>query len=97
MKMIKYYDTILSPVVTEKATNASENNQIIFKVAIGATKSEIKTAVEKLFSVQVQRVNTIVCKGKTKRFRGRPGKQSDYKKAIITMVEGHSIDVSTGI
>ena len=95
--MIKHYDTILSQVLTEKATNASENNQIIFKVAMNATKSDIKTAIEKIYSVKVKRVNTIVCKGKTKRFRGRLGKQKDYKKAIVSMVDGHSIDVSTGI
>ncbi len=97
MKVIKYYDTIISPVVTEKATNASENDQIIFKVALDATKPDIKEAVENLYSVKVKRVNTIVCKGKIKRFRGRPGKQNDYKKAIVTMVDGHSIDVTTGL
>ena len=97
MKMIKYYDTILSPVVTEKATNANEHDQIIFKVAMDATKPDIKTAVENLYSVKVKRVNTIVCKGKTKRFRGRLGKQNDYKKAIVTMVDGHSIDITTGL
>ena len=97
MKMIKYYDTILSPVVTEKATNVNEHDQIIFKVAMDATKPDIKTAVENLYSVKVKRVNTIVCKGKTKRFRGRLGKQNDYKKAIVTMVDGHSIDITTGL
>ena len=97
MKVIKYYDTIRNLIVTEKSTNASQHDQITFKVAMDATKSDIKTAIENLYSVKVKRVNTIVCKGKTKRFRGRPGKQNDYKKAIVSMVDGHLIDFSTGL
>ena len=90
-------DVILSPVITEKATIASENNQVIFKVASTATKPQIKEAVEKLFDVKVKGVNTLVRKGKRKAFRGRPGVQSDVKKAIVTLEEGHRIDVTTGL
>lgn len=94
---LKHYDVILAPVITEKATFASENGQIVFKVARNATKPEIKKAVETLFSVKVKSVNTLVRKGKTKRFRGVTGRQSDVKKAIVTLEEGHSIDVTTGL
>ena len=93
----RHYDVILSPVITEKATMASEQNQVIFKVAKTATKPQIKEAVEKLFDVKVKSVNTLVRKGKTRAFRGRPGVQADVKKAIITLEEGHRIDVTTGL
>ncbi|MDO9126776.1 50S ribosomal protein L23 [Parvibaculum sp.] len=93
----RYYDIIVSPVITEKATMASEANQVIFKVAPDATKPKIKEAVEKLFDVKVKAVNTLIRKGKTKRFRGIAGRQSDFKKAIVTLEEGHSIDVTTGL
>src|SRR5690348_1421661 len=93
----RHYDVILSPVITEKATLASERNQVIFKVAQKATKPQIKEAVEKLFDVKVKSVNTLVRKGKFKAFRGRPGQQSDLKKAIVTLEEGHRIDVTTGL
>ncbi|MEX2249967.1 MAG: 50S ribosomal protein L23, partial [Parvibaculum sp.] len=89
------YDIILSPVITEKATMASEANQVIFKVAPKATKPQVKEAVEKLFDVKVKAVNTLIRKGKTKRFRGIAGRQSDFKKAIVTLEDGHSIDVTT--
>jgi len=91
------YDTILRPVITEKATNGSEHNQVTFKVPLSASKPEIKEAVEGLFSVKVTAVNTLVVKGKTKRFKGRPGKRSDWKKAIVTLAEGQRIDVTTGV
>jgi large subunit ribosomal protein L23 len=93
----RLYDVILSPVITEKATIASEHNQVIFRVADTATKPQIKEAVEKLFDVKVKAVNTLVRKGKRKAFRGRPGVQSDVKKAIVTLEEGHRIDVTTGL
>ncbi len=97
--MIKHtaYDIIRSPVITEKSTLVSEANQIIFNVAKEATKPEIKNAVESLFSVKVKAVNTLVRKGKNKQFRGRGGRQSDVKKAIVTLEEGHTIDVTTGL
>ena len=91
------YDVILSPVITEKATLASEANQVIFRVNPKATKPEIKAAVEALFGVKVTGVNTLVRKGKVKRFKGTKGRQSDVKKAIVTLAEGQSIDVSTGL
>ncbi|MEM6616852.1 MAG: 50S ribosomal protein L23 [Pseudomonadota bacterium] len=93
----RVYDVIRSPVITEKATYASENNQIVFRVAKTASKPEIKKAVETLFSVNVKAVNTLVRKGKQKRFRGRLGQQSDVKNAVVTLEDGHSIDVSTGL
>jgi large subunit ribosomal protein L23 len=93
----RLYDVILAPVITEKSTMASERNQVIFKVAPTATKPQIKEAVEKLFDVKVKAVNTLVRKGKFKAFRGRPGQQSDLKKAIVTLEEGHRIDVTTGL
>jgi large subunit ribosomal protein L23 len=93
----RIYDIIVSPVITEKATMASEANQVIFKVAPKATKPQVKEAVEKLFDVKVKAVNTLVRKGKTKRFRGIAGKQGDFKKAIVTLEEGYSIDVTTGL
>ncbi len=91
------YNVVRSPLVTEKATMVSERNQVVFKVAIDATKPEIKAAVEGLFGVKVLGVNTLVQKGKTKRFRGRPGVRSDLKKAYVQLAEGQSIDMSTGL
>ena len=91
------YETIRSPVITEKATMLSERGQFVFRVAIDATKPEIKASVEALFGVTVLAVNTLVQKGKTKRFRGRPGVRSDVKKAYVQLAEGQSIDMSTGL
>ena len=93
----RHYDTILSPVITEKSTLLSEQNKVVFKVADDASKDEIAAAVEALFNVKVTKVNTLNVKGKTKRFRGRPGRRSDVKKAIVTLAEGQSIDISTGL
>ena len=97
MSSEKYYDVIRQPVITEKATLASENNQVIFKVALDADKAMIKEAVEALFEVKVKAVNTLRRKGKVKRFRGIRGKQNDIKQAIVTLEDGHAIDVSTGL
>ena len=94
---LRHYDVIRSPIITEKSTMASENNQVMFNVAPDATKPAIKQAVEALFGVKVTAVNTMVRKGKVKRFRGRTGRQSDVKKAIVTLAEGDSIDVTTGL
>jgi large subunit ribosomal protein L23 len=91
------FDVILAPVITEKATILSEQNKVVFRVAMDSTKDEIARAVESLFSVQVLKVNTLITKGKTKRFRGRMGVRSDVKKAIVTLAEGQSIDVTTGL
>ena len=91
------YEVIRSPVITEKATALTERNQVVFRVAIGATKPEIKASVEALFGVKVLGVNTLVQKGKTKRFKGRPGVRSDVKKAYVQLAEGQSIDMSTGL
>ena len=93
----RHYDVIIAPVITEKATMASEYNKVMFKVAIHATKPQIKEAVEKLFDVKVTAVNTLIRKGKFKRSRGFAGFQSDVKKAIVTLAEGHRIDVTTGL
>ena len=93
----RHYDVVIAPVITEKATTASEHNKVVFKVASTATKPQIKTAVEKLFDVKVKSVNTLVRKGKIKAFRGTRGEQSDVKKAIVTLEEGHRIDVTTGL
>jgi large subunit ribosomal protein L23 len=93
----RHYDVIVSPVITEKATNQSEQNKVVFKVKKSATKPEIKAAVEKLFDVKVKSVNTLIRKGKVKRFKGTIGQQSDVKKAVVTLAEGHSIDVTTGL
>lgn len=87
------YDTILRPIITEKATQASENGQVTFAVPLKATKPEIKAAVEMLFDVNVTAVNTILLKGKSKMFRGRPGRRSDMKKAMVTLAEGQNIDL----
>jgi large subunit ribosomal protein L23 len=97
MTDINHYDTILSPVITEKSTAASEHNQVVFKVPLKATKPEIKAAVEGLFKVKVMAVNTITTKGKVKRFKGFESKRTDVKKAIVTLAEGQSIDVATGL
>lgn len=94
---IRHYDVILSPHITEKTTMLSEHNAVVFKVADKATKPEIKAAVEALFSVQVTGVNTIVVKGKTKRWRGKEYRRSDVKKAIVTLAEGQSIDITEGV
>jgi large subunit ribosomal protein L23 len=93
----RHYDVILSPVITEKATLASDKNQVMFKVARTATKPQIKEAVEKLFDVKVKAVNTNIRKGKVKAFRGSVGKQSPVKRAVVTLEEGHTIDVTTGL
>jgi large subunit ribosomal protein L23 len=93
----RHYDVIIAPVITEKATLASDRNQVMFTVARNATKPQIKEAVEKLFDVKVKSVNTLVRKGKWKGFRGTLGVQSDSKKAIVTLEEGHRIDVTTGL
>ena len=91
------YQIIRSPVITEKATAVAAFNQVVFRVAIDAKKPEIRAAVEGLFGVKVTAVNTLISKGKTKRFRGRPGVRSDVKKAYVTLAEGQSIDLSTGL
>lgn len=97
MSDVRNYDVIVSPVITEKSTMASEANQVVFNVARNATKPEIKKAVEALFGVKVKAVNTLLRKGKVKRFRGIMGKQNDVKKAVVTLDEGQSIDVTTGL
>jgi large subunit ribosomal protein L23 len=94
---VRHYDVILSPVITERATAAAEQNKVVFKVRLDATKPEIKAAVERLFDVKVEKVNTLVRKGKRKVFRGRRGQQSDMKRATVTLAEGQSIDVTTGL
>lgn len=94
---IRHYDVILSPHITEKATLLSEHNAVVFKVADKATKPEIKAAVEALFNVKVTGVNTLVVKGKTKRWRGKQYRRSDVKKAIVTLAEGQSIDITEGV
>lgn len=93
----EHYDVIRKPIVTEKATMASENNAVVFEVAIDANKPQIKEAVEAVFGVKVKAVNTTVTKGKVKKFRGRPGVRNDRKKAYVTLEEGNTIDVSTGL
>lgn len=93
----RHYDTILSPIITEKATRLSEQNKVVFRVAQDASKDEIAAAVEELFKVKVTKVNTLNVKGKTKRFRGIMGKRSDVKKAIVTLADGQSIDITTGL
>jgi large subunit ribosomal protein L23 len=91
------YEIIRSPVITEKATNLSEKNQVVFRVSLDATKPQIKAAVEGLFGVTVEGVSTLVQKGKTKRFKGRPGQRSDVKKAYVRLAAGQSIDFTTGL
>jgi large subunit ribosomal protein L23 len=97
MATARHYDTILAPVITEKATVLTELNKVVFRVAMDATKDEIAAAVEELFKVRVVKVNTLITKGKTKRFRGILGTRSDVKKAIVTLQEGQTIDISTGL
>lgn len=97
MSDIRHYDVIVSPVITEKSTMASEANQVVFNVAPNASKPQIKQAVEALFSVKVKAVNVLVRKGKVKRFKGVLGKQNNVKKAVVTLVDGESIDVTTGL
>ena len=93
----RHYDVVLAPHITEKSTMLSEHNAVVFKVASGASKPEIKAAIEALFNVSVTGVNTIVTKGKSKRWKGKPYQRSDFKKAIVTLAEGQSIDVTSGI
>ncbi|MGO9173123.1 MAG: 50S ribosomal protein L23 [Rhodomicrobium sp.] len=94
MREEELYDVLRSPLVTEKSTMASEHSQVVFRVAMSATKPEIKEAVERLFNVKVLAVNTLIRKGKTKRFKGVKGQQSDFKKAIVTLEEGQAIDIT---
>ena len=93
----EHYDVIRKPVITEKATMASEANAVVFEVAIGSNKPQIKQAVESLFGVKVKAVNTTITKGKVKKFRGRPGRRKDVKKAYVTLEDGSAIDVTTGL
>ena len=93
----RHYDVIVAPVVTEKATVASEHNKVVFRVAAKATKPQIKEAVEKLFDVKVKNVNTLIRKGKVRIFKGRPGELQNTKRAVVTLEEGHRIDVTTGL
>ncbi|GGE51373.1 50S ribosomal protein L23 [Marinicauda pacifica] len=93
----RHYDTIVAPVITEKSTLLSEDNKVVFRVPLDATKKDIAEAVEELFKVKVKAVNTLITKGKTKRFRGIVGRRTDVKKAVVTLEEGHSIDVTTGL
>ncbi|WP_457852160.1 50S ribosomal protein L23 [Muricoccus harenae] len=97
MSQERMYQIVVAPVITEKATILNETGQVTFKVTLDATKPEIKAAVEGLFGVNVTAVNTVVVKGKSKRFRGRPGQRSDWKKAIVSLAEGQSIDLTTGL
>ncbi|MEM8744359.1 MAG: 50S ribosomal protein L23 [Pseudomonadota bacterium] len=97
MNRLEAYDVIISPAITEKSTMVSEHNQVVFNVRRTATKPEIKSAVEQLFNVKVKAVNTLNRKGKVKRFKGIIGKRSDVKKAIVTLEDGQSIDVTTGL
>jgi large subunit ribosomal protein L23 len=94
---LRHFDVVVKPVITEKSTLAGEHNQVVFQVALGASKPEIKAAVEALFDVKVVSVNTLVQKGKTKRWRGRPYRRSDVKKAVVTLAPGDTIDVTSGI
>ena len=94
---LKHYDVVVKPIITEKSTLVGEHNQLVFEVAKTASKPEIKAAVEALFGVSVKAVNTLVQKGKTKRWRGKPYRRTDLKKAIVTLADGQSIDVTTGI
>ncbi|WP_333830333.1 50S ribosomal protein L23 [Pararhodobacter sp.] len=94
---VEHYDVIRKPVITEKATMASEANAVVFEVAIDANKPQIKEAVENLFGVKVKAVNTTITKGKVKRFRGQLGRRKDVKKAYVTLEEGNAIDVTTGL
>ena len=93
----RHYDVVLAPHITEKSTMLSEHNAVVFKVAGTASKPEIKAAVEALFNVKVTGVNTLVTKGKTKKWKGKPYQRSDFKKAIVTLAEGNAIDITSGI
>lgn len=93
----RHYDTVTAPIITEKTTIVAESNQVVFEVPLSASKPEIKDAIEQLFKVSVVAVNTVRVKGKTKRFRGRPGKRNDVKKAYVTLNDGDSIDIATGL
>jgi large subunit ribosomal protein L23 len=93
----RHYDVVLSPVITEKSTLLSEHNAVVFRVAKDASKPAIKAAVEALFGVSVTKVNTMIAKGKTKKWKGRPYTRSDVKKAVVTLAQGQSIDVTSGI
>ncbi|MGO9743138.1 MAG: 50S ribosomal protein L23 [Roseiarcus sp.] len=97
MKDARHYDLVVAPVITEKATIASDNNQFVFKVRRDATKPQIKAAIETLFDVKVTNVNTLVRKGKAKAFRGVRGRQQDVKKAVVTLADGYRIDVTSGV
>ena len=97
IKDVRHYDAIVAPVITEKATLASESNQFVFRVARNATKPQIKAAIEQLFEVKVTAVNTLLRKGKRKVFRGVRGRQQDMKKAIVTLADGYRIDMTTGL
>ena len=97
MTDLRHYDVIVSPAITEKSTMASEQNQVVFNVAKKASKPQIKAAIEALFGVKVTAVNTLIRKGKLKRFRGTVGRQGDIKRAVVTLADGHSIDVATGL
>ena len=92
-----HYDSLLAPIITEKSTLLAEENKIVFEVPLSANKTDIKDAVQTLFKVDVTKVNTILIKGKTKRFRGKTGFRSDYKKAIVTLKDGQSVDITTGL
>ncbi|MDI7775143.1 50S ribosomal protein L23 [Asticcacaulis sp. EMRT-3] len=94
---IRNFDVLLSPHITEKATLLSEQNKVVFKIALDASKDEVASAVEAIYNVKVTKVNTIVTKGKTKRFKGIKGRRNDMKKAIVTLAEGQSIDITTGL
>ena len=94
---IRNFDVLLSPHITEKATLLSEQNKVVFKIALDASKDEVASAVEAIYNVKVTKVNTIVTKGKTKRFKGIMGRRNDVKKAIVTLAEGQSIDITTGL
>ena len=93
----RHYDTVTAPIITEKTTIVAENNQVVFEVPLSSSKPEIKEAIEQLFKVSVMAVNTVRVKGKTKRFRGRSGKRNDVKKAYVTLKDGDSIDIATGL
>ena len=93
----EHYDVIRKPIITEKSTMASENGAVVFEVAMESNKPQIKQAVEALFGVKVKAVNTTITKGKTKKFRGKPGRRKDVKKAYVTLEEGNTIDVTTGL
>ena len=97
MSRSDFYDLLRKPVITEKATNASENGAVVFEVSMDASKPQIKKAVEELFKVKVKGVNTVIAKGKTKRFKGKIGKRKDFKKAYVMLEDGNTIDVSTGL